>query len=457
MSPDLGWAGIFDFSPGSWLATTPDQLEYLASKAVAFDGACSLELAGGDDGLNARLPANGRVLEGSDRMGNWLKANLSLPEAVKAQLREPGMNHELSLDSNGKHWITPVKVHAPFVANPQVVDSLDVSIAPAFAESVFMARVRVLSVSDRIGSAANIDLLAANTSVQWQTGCPADFASKPGQIPTPIPNASLLASMDPSPPPPANWSGKLPAKSLALSLVAPTPEGMGCMRLGFVAGGLNLRRHRPIGLLVHGDASGARLNVQLQDSRGLVHSHFLTISFSGWRRVHLDRFETGPGLFEQRFPRTVFPDDLRGFDGGAVVAANIYLTGATRATVYIGALESLREQPGTTRNATIEIGGAAVGIPDGLSGAPCLPGSNYSHYAPSGGCADYAECEMETGSCRSFGADNAELHLPQRPVAPLARESGRVVGVQFRAESVARVEITVFERSQRRLGPFASA
>ena len=64
---------------------------------------------------------------------------------------------------------------------------------------------------------------------------------------------------------------------------------------------------------------------------------------------------------------------------------------------------------------------------------------------------------METGSCRSFGADNAELHLPQRPVAPLAGESGRVVGVQFRAESVARVEITVFERSQRRLGPFASA
>ena len=54
-------------------------------------------------------------------------------------------------------------------------------------------------------------------------------------------------------------------------------------------------------------------------------------------------------------------------------------------------------------------------------------------------------------------ADNAELHLPQRPVAPLARESGRVVGVQFRAESVARVEITVFERSQRRLGPYASA
>lgn len=31
---------------------------------------------------------------------------------------------------------------------------------------------------------------------------------------------------------------------------------------------------------------------------------------------------------------------------------------------------------------------------------------------PSGGCSDYAECELGSAKCRSFGADNVELNLP---------------------------------------------
>ena len=105
-----------------------------------------------------------------------------------------------------------------------------------------------------------------------------------------------------------------------------------------------------------------------------------------------------------------------------------------------------------------------LSLPDGLNAAVCLPGSNYSHYGPAGGCSDYAECELGTAKCRSFDADNVELHLPQsdevlsapapgetRPTASASAQD--VITVRYNAASVGRAEVTVFERGPR-LGPF---
>jgi hypothetical protein len=157
MAPDLGWAGIFEYSPGSWLATTPQELEFLASKAIGWGGAPSLEFAGGHDGTDGTLTTNGRAMEAMHRVGAWLKLNFSLPEAIKVLLRQPNLDHEIFRDNSTtddpshpgaaaralreaqnytrahpacrdrvggnappKWWITPVKVHEPFVADPQV-------------------------------------------------------------------------------------------------------------------------------------------------------------------------------------------------------------------------------------------------------------------------------------------------------------------------------------------------
>lgn len=201
----------------------------------------------------------------------------------------------------------------------------------------------------------------------------------------------------------------------------------------------------------------------MEDHRGLIHSHFVRIDFAGWRAVSIDTYETGSGLFRQRFPRTVFPDDLRGFDPQAVVAANLYLTGVTKASVYVGALEALAEDtdPGaaSTDGAVVEVGGASVAVPDGLGAAVCLPGANYSHYAAR--CADYAECDLAAGSCRTFGADNVELHLPTHPRSTAGRAAqataAGAIEVKFKSRQAARAEITLFERSAQRLGPFGGA
>eukprot|EP01051_Picozoa_sp_SAG22_P011796 SAG22_NODE_1167_length_5279_cov_6.428764_1_plen_213_part_00 len=211
--------------------------------------------------------------------------------------------------------------------------------------------------------------------------------------------------------------------------------------------------------MVHGDSSGALVNLQLEESRGFIQSHFVRLDFAGWRTIELDQYET-EGLFEARFPRTVFPDDLRGFNLDAVVALNVYVTNATQAQIEIGSIESLHEeiQASPTRSATITVDGTAIRLPDGLNAAVCLPGTNYSHDGPSGGCSDYAECVLGTTKCRSFGADNVELFLPQSDtVLPAASgettTSKDVIAVSYNATSVGRAEVTVFERGAR-LGPF---
>jgi hypothetical protein len=454
MTPDVGWAGILDYSPGSWLPTTPQQMEFFASKAVAFGGALSLEMAGGVDGSLSGVTTNGRALEAAHKMGGWLKNRLNLPPETLALLRRPGLDHELTQE-NGEWYITPVKVHEPFVANPRIPESLSVSLPATFTTRKYSLRVRAKTPVASLGNPANIILASAATADHVTVTCPRYFTAKPGQIKTLIPNGTLTIQVVPAP---IGKATEVPAKSLRLNFAAPTRSGIGCATFAFSAR-LNLTSHRPLGLLVHGDASNALMDLQLQDARGLIHDFFVRIDFAGWRTIRLDSYETS-GLFEHLFPRTAFPDDLRGFETGDVVALNVYLTNATRADVLVRSIECLQEDvlASPTRDARVTVDGATIHVPDGLNAAVCAPGSNYSHNGPNRGCADYAECDLTTTICRSFDADNVELHLTQsgaslHPSVPTPPSDGRQISVEFSATSVARAEITVFEKGPR-LGPF---
>jgi hypothetical protein len=128
--------------------------------------------------------------------------------------------------------------------------------------------------------------------------------------------------------------------------------------------------------------------------------------------------------------------------------------------VLVRSIECLQEDvlASPTRDARVTVDGATIHVPDGLNAAVCAPGSNYSHNGPNRGCADYAECDLTTTICRSFDADNVELHLTQsgaslHPSVPTPPSDGRQISVEFSATSVARAEITVFEKGPR-LGPF---
>ena len=180
MTPDVGWAGFMDYSPGSWLATTPQQMEFFSSKAVAFGGAVSLEMAGGVDGLDGGVTQNGRALEAAARMGPWLKQNISFPPDLLALLRRPGLDHELTQDAaSGDWWVTPVKVHDSFVANPRVPASLSASLPSAFPAAVVDAGSRIFSVRVRaetavalLGDPTNLVLVSEAAADHLALGCP---------------------------------------------------------------------------------------------------------------------------------------------------------------------------------------------------------------------------------------------------------------------------------------------
>ena len=65
------------------------------------------------------------------------------------------------------------------------------------------------------------------------------------------------------------------------------------------------------------------------------------------------------------------------------MAVNMYLSGVTQATIYVGAVEALSKdlwpRVASTAGAHVSIGGAVVNVPDGLNATVCIPGENYSH------------------------------------------------------------------------------
>ena len=153
--------------------------------------------------------------------------------------------------------------------------------------------------------------------------------------------------------------------------------------------------------------------------------------------------------------------------------------------------KALKKRAAFSYSATITVDGTTLRLPDGLNAAVCLPGSNYT------GCSDYVECELlgsadksNKSKCRSFGADNVELHLATQQqsesdddaaIIPAAAAgagaaggagaasggrnettmtrskkggSGVVIAVSYNASGgVGRAEVTLFERGPR-LGPF---
>ena len=189
-------------------------------------------------------------------------------------------------------------MHAPFFANPRIPASLSALLPAAFPQDAtgsinstsarsFSVRVRAQTAVSLLGDPANVVLVSAATKDRLASGCPADFQPKPGQIPKPIPAGNLTITLVPSLPPSATSStslqsavlpSALPAKSLRFSFTAPTQAGMGCARATFQSP-LNLTAHRPLGLLVHGDGSGALMNLQQVE-----HSSYKTIKMAH----HLD-------------------------------------------------------------------------------------------------------------------------------------------------------------------------
>jgi hypothetical protein len=439
--PDMGWWGYLTFKQGSYYATTPFEIEYMASRAVAYGASPNLETR------ISNLIANGRTVEAFARMKPWW--GLSLSDAVKTQLKEPGIDFSLTMDGT-KGVITPVRVHAAHVAEPDRPDTLRWDYQQYFNSSkVRGVRIRALSSVAGKASDKDIDLLRlSDKGVVRTTKCQSAGSYVPAlaadelQLPA-IPKVNTTIE----------WAltSKGGVASLQMNYSAPSPMAVGCLRQRFLSP-LDLSNNTALLVKVFGDNSGALLNIELQ-SGDFYREFFVAVSFKGWQEIPLGVPETA-NLFKHKGGNFQLPTGnnakmaMRDFGWSSTLGINFFITGVTKANISIGNIEGRAESPATlTARATLVARGLSLAIPTGLRGG--------------GGHSDYIECEdiANATSCLSFDADGHALDIAaadsKGAAITVAEPDG--LSVEFKAASTLRprLEVTVMERNDEKLGPFS--
>jgi hypothetical protein len=446
-TPDMGWWGFLDFAPGQYLATTPDECEYMASRAVGWDAAPNFETE------VTAFQANGRTAECLALIKPWLSLGERVPESVKSQLHVVGVDYKLENSSDGKYYVRPGKAHAPAVADAAVPSTLRWTLPSAYPAATGDAtgrrvgvRLRALSAVPKGGNTIDLLQLTPGSGAVRNSACLA---------------AALNYSVSHNPP--AGAPAGITA-ALQLTMSAPTTSTTQCARTQFAAP-LDLSTHRVVEYTIHSDGSGAVLNIQVQCETSGVREYFVTLNFSGWRTIRPPMPATrmlythgGGAIPYASLPGGNDNRAMREFEWGKVIAVNFELTNVpkTATTVFVGQLHSLEERAASTETgATLTVGGAVVPV-------PLLRGGTQADQA------DYVECVdvSKPASCVAYDANNWVLNHTI-PVSTNASnvvtvaatgEGAEDIDVQFKsgAGAAARVEVVVFEwgSDAARLGPF---
>lgn len=266
MPVNLGWSGIFDWAPVQPERTFASDVEHLCARALATDS--SLSLLVGFTPASWDRSANVRRLGGIIQRYETLRLNGGLPAGVLARLRESREPFVVTQDDGGS-WQARLRhetahtlqedaatewgVDNPFEGQrPQIrieglaaLKPLSDSESRLLADGKDHADLKPLPVAEGV-------------TFSWEAGPSAPEGTAPGLKLTARNNGAPTHSA---------WGGAGKRFSPALNLY-----------------------NRGIGLWVHGDGSGAVLNVQLKSSEAAAGGraeHYVDLDFEGWRYVEL--------------------------------------------------------------------------------------------------------------------------------------------------------------------------
>lgn len=334
MPIDIGWYGCNPY-------IRPDDIEYVASRAIGFNA--SLSISTGLETLQKTVQGPEMI----DLVGRWEKLRLSgrVPDSVRALMREPGQEFRL-VDGPRESLLVPVE---------------------------YSAWATVPAAGDRAGSLALRNRRPSPAQVELQVEC--GEAIEPGAAYARAQALELFESEPPGEHSPnldhpmfspfvhgdrATSQGVTQEVSLVTDDVREgqsacrfqatstlkTPGGWATFGRSF-APPLSLREYGAIGLWVKGDGQREVLKVQLWDAQERPQDQVVVIDFVGWRFVEL--------------PRPI-PEPV---DYHAITRVQFYYNGIpAEATVDI-TIDGVKVLPGPTvlANPEVRVGDRAVVFP----------------------------------------------------------------------------------------------
>jgi hypothetical protein len=266
MPANLGWSGIFDWNAVQPERTYADDVEHLCARALAADH--SLSLLVGFTPTAWKNSANVRRLGGIIKRYETLRLDGGLSPALLTRLRTSREPFVVTQASDGQ-WQARLRqetahlvddessetwtLHNPHGAQAPAIriEILSGLVGPDSPDSMPLADGTDAGTLEKLPIAEGVDF-------SWEAG--------PAAPKTAMPGLKLVASNG-SALPHAAWCGVSKRFTPAVNLY-----------------------NRGLGLWVHGDSSGAVLNIQLQSTEAAAGGraeHYVDLDFSGWRYVEL--------------------------------------------------------------------------------------------------------------------------------------------------------------------------
>ncbi len=394
MPVNLGWSGIFDWAPVQPERTFASDVEHLCARALATDS--SLSLLVGFTPASWERSANVRRLGGIIQRYETLRLNGGLPAGVLERLRESREPFVVTQDDGGS-WQARLRREAAHIVQDNA--ATEWSVDNPFEGQRPRIRIEGLAGLEPLAS-SEAQLLADGKDVADLKPLPAaegvtfSWEAGPSAPDDTVPGLKLTARNDGAPAHSA-WAGAGKRFSPALNLY-----------------------NRGLGLWVHGDASGAVLNVQLKSTEAAAGGraeHYVNLDFEGWRYVALVEPESARlGEFGWPYSKRhhdwtgevpfgeVLHDYILWVNYGEIAELNLWLnnvpTGKTVACV-VGSITALTVKTLPLESPVLRINGTEIDLPITLSSG------DYFDVEPSGNSALY----------NAVGETLQTVELPQLP------------------------------------------
>jgi len=353
---DFGWWGLHTWAPHR-RSTTPDEIEYVCQKALAFDAFWSLETT------LKKIKDCGRWEDIKKTIAAYERLRLAdyFPDRVKKAMQQDGAEFTLA-GSDADGWqMVPVHRGPPHLVLDEKSSSWtvynDLGVQPLRFR---LYALPTLSSCDSDDNRVLLDQgdISRYVKSRAQTQCrttllPSDQRTPAGEACVAFQAASGLGNAD-------GWvehradlvgAGRGTVRpALVEGLPEDAYEGKGWFR--------------PLGVWVHGDGRGEVLNVQLRAANGGYRDHYVDVDFTGWRYCELARpesdrvFEFNAGYSRKHAVRHFQYDNIR-----SVLVRYNSIPAKSEVRCLVGPVKALREHWLPVKDPSFTIGGDTIVFP----------------------------------------------------------------------------------------------